>query len=106
MEDSRRLLHPAGSHGESDHHCHDHAHFTAGCERCQRARDAFLPYRNVDPHAKEHAAGAPQSFGLNDTFSSAAIVALTSHGNYFRDDSDYQIAEGITDGIIGDLSKI
>jgi hypothetical protein len=102
MEDSRQLLHPAAE----DHHCHDHSRFTASCESCQRARAAFLPYRNVDPHAAEHAAGAPRSFGLNDTFSLAAIVALTSHSSYSRDDSDYRIAEGIADGIVEGLSKL
>jgi len=54
MEDSRSVLHNSGERLGNpiaeDHHCHDHPHFTPTCESCQRARAAFQPYHNVDPH--------------------------------------------------------
>jgi hypothetical protein len=40
-------------HAMEEHHCNDHAYFLASCESCRRAREAFLPYHNVDPHPEK-----------------------------------------------------
>ena len=62
-----------------------------------------MPWK-TNPHAAEHTADAPRSFGVNHTFT--AFIALKSNTNHLHDDSDYQIAEGITDEIIEGLRKL
>jgi hypothetical protein len=77
-------------HAMEEHHCHDHAYFLASCESCRRAREAFLPYHNVDPHP-EHPSRSFQS-NLGPAFVSPTIS--------YEDKVKIGFISGIVRGII------
>jgi hypothetical protein len=78
-----------------EHHCHDHAYFLASCEACKRARSAFLPYQNVDPHP-EHAS---RSFQTN--LGPAFVTPVISIEDQMKMAATSGIISGIIDTLFG-----
>jgi len=80
-----------------DHHCHNHPHFTLTCEECRRARAAFQPYQNVDPHPEPASRSYQRTLGPAFVVNSIGIKEAVAYG------VAEGVVEGVTDSILDSL---